>query len=106
MSYLNWHVGMKVALKDGAPVGLRSGWNYPVLGRVYTIRELFMSDGEVDVVCLLLNEVRNRKGRFIGGVCEPGFRASWFRQVEPRQTDSSIFTQMLNSSKINVGEAA
>ena len=94
MSFLDWRVGMKVGLKHGAPVGAFDGFAYPQPNQIYPIRSIFVSlAGDV---CLRLLEITNPEADYPNGRYEPGFRASWFRRVQTRQTDISIFTAMLH----------
>ena len=118
MSYLDWHVGMKVVCAN-ADTERAYGGSYkpdlnphdeqrPKVGKIYTIRAL-MAFG--NGVYLHLEEIHNRARRYafpdgISRFIEAPWHASFFRPVQPRQTDISIFTQMLNPSKINVGEPA
>jgi hypothetical protein len=107
-SYLNWHVGMKVvcANADGKRIYGDSfkpqdnGEQKPKVGKVYTIRALMAFGGGV---YLHLDEVHNspRHYLFPDGVCrhvETPWHASYFRPVQTRKTDISIFTAMLHGT--------
>lgn len=105
MSYLDWHVGMKVVAVGGAQDGPRQIKNAPAdaqipkLGCVYTIRQMNMWP---DGLTILLEELDNSHLIARGfGIIEPGFNAAKFRPVQNRKTDISIFTQMLNPSKVD-----
>lgn len=85
MSYRDWHVGMKVVCVDarGASRLLRAN-------EIYTIRFL-----EPEFVGLEEPSTWSD---------EAGAEAGWFkwrfRPVQPRQTDISMFTAMLNKDKV------
>ena len=69
---------------------------FPVLGGVYTIREIVRCADE-GPAGLKFYELTNP--RFYDGTdCD--FRADNFRPIVERKTDISIFTQMLNPSKV------
>lgn len=113
MSYLDWHVGMKVVcVADPDRIALMQarvpGSNYPANNRVYTIREIRddaqWRHGEHRIV-VLLHEIDN--SHLIGkgfpenkAYCyvEPGFNANGFRPLVTRKTDISIFTAMLHGT--------
>lgn len=91
MSYLNWHVGMKVVcIKQGAwrkIAGPDYHGCFPFYGKVYTIDELIPDFNETE-------------GLYVGIVgFNPAFSAQHFRPVQPRRPDISIFTRMLNPQK-------
>lgn len=94
MSCLDWHIGMKVVLREGAPLGFYEGWTYPRFGQVYSIRQIFLS--KAGIPCIRLREVLNRDLR---AGFEPGFACKWFRPVQTRKTDISVFTALLNGQK-------
>lgn len=113
MSYLNWHVGMKVvcvASPERIAAGMRRmpGAIYPAHNGIYTIREI-RDDAQwnkgASSIVLLLAEIDN--SHFIGthsadntySYVEPGFNVRGFRPVQTRKTDISIFTAMLNPQK-------
>lgn len=109
MSYADWHAGMKVvciapAEEIAARLGEYAGARFPHHGGVYTIRDMYISNcGNVSLHLLEIDNSHLIGSEFAN---EPGFRASRFRPLETRQTDISCFTQMLNPSKVNVGEPA
>ena len=73
-------------------------YNVPAIGRVYTIRTI-----EVYVygVYLRFVEVNND---LVGGY-EPDFHWAGFRPVQPRVTDISVFTRLLNAVPSEMEEA-
>lgn len=112
MNYVDWFAGMKVVCVDTdwthpelAAYLVSRGAVLPVTGKIYTIREIGPHmDG---TICVRVREILNPVIPYPGFKDgEPSFEARRFRPVQPRQTDISIFTQMLNPSKINVGEPA
>lgn len=109
MSYTSWHVGMKVVCVQAYPnIAVYGDETVPRAGRVYTIREIGPAPGDGEI-CVLLSEIVNQTRiyvhrstgeKFLG---EPGFAAGYFRPVEVRKTDISIFTRMLEPKKGRVG---
>lgn len=115
MSYLDWHVGMKVVCIASAEtianmMRVIPDAIWPAHGVVYTIREI-RDDGAItntdSRVVVLLSEIDN--SHFIGvrrgnqfGYVEPGFSASGFRPLQHRKTDISIFTAMLHDQRQKV----
>ena len=93
-----FHVGQKVVcIDDRWP---HTQWalkvpNKPVAGRVYTIREVYLS--ALGKPAVLLNEIRNSPRPFLHGliVGEGSFHSRRFKPVIERKTDISIFTRML-----------
>jgi hypothetical protein len=75
----------------------------PEVGRVYTIREIgYLYPSPLhDHLCVRLVEVVNRPllYAFCDEPLETAFGVSRFRRVQPRKTDISIFTAMLNPKK-------
>jgi hypothetical protein len=94
MSYLDWHVGMKVVCVDDD-----ADWTYhaPIkAGQTYTIRSVWPHPYTAEIgVCL--REVTNPVHPEAG--IEIGYEARRFRPLVARKTDISIFTQMLTGSK-------
>lgn len=101
MSYTSWHVGMKVVCvqTQEASRAREEGVILPEIGRVYTIRYIGPSDFWPGIF-IRLNEVRNGPHHLDGE--EPSFYHGWFRPVQDRSTDISIFTRMLNPQKQDV----
>lgn len=97
MSYLDWHVGMKVvSLCDRAH---RSAPSFSIKrGAVYTIRNIYTCPVADEVGVLLAEMVLPE---FLTGV-EFGWRISRFRPVQTRKTDISIFEAMLTGAKTKV----
>lgn len=87
---MNFRVGQKVVCIDDSinPCGLAA--DYPVRGRVYTVRSIH-PDGDA----IFLIEVVNT---LFGGM-EPCFLNHRFRPVVERKTDVSIFKAILDSVK-------
>lgn len=120
MSYLNWHVGMKVVCvaaqeRINAIVASLPGSVYPTSGKIYTIREIRddspLTNGKTQIVVLLC-EIDNSHlvGRVLkpGTKCfvEPGFNPNGFRPVQTRKTDISIFNRILLNPHIRISEDA
>lgn len=93
MSYLDWHVGMKVVC-----VSADSGSRHkPIFeGRVYTIRRVWPHPLTREIG-VLLQEVVNEIHPSYG--IERGYRAKRFRPVQTRKTNIAIFTAMLDGAK-------
>lgn len=102
MSHVDWFVGMDVVCTEDTTrlsTDVRLFPAMPEKGKVYSISLITTFAGEVGIQ---LHGVANPIFRNTQGL----FPARWFRPVERRQTDISCFTQMLNPSKIKVGEPA
>lgn len=67
----------------------------PVVGGVYTIREVLHDD--YDCIAFCFEEIINRKFRYIDGFSETYFWANKLRPVQTRKTDISIFHEILKS---------
>lgn len=79
-----FYVGQKVVCVKNNPEPLgRDVW--VVVGDVYTIAEVFTSWGEESV----------RLVEAPAKVNEPGWVGNWFRPVQEKKTDISIFTDLL-----------
>jgi hypothetical protein len=97
----NFRVGQKVVMYRSFGEGTRlraelEGVVLPVMGPVYTVREID-PDTSNGYVCIRLVEIRN--GPHIEDGIEPSFEAALFRPVVERKTSISIFRAMLNPSK-------
>lgn len=72
----------------------------PKFGEVYTIRSIEI---DADGPGIRLIEIVNQKQIYRDGAsllwCECNYAAAGFRPVEPRKTDISIFTGMLNPKR-------
>lgn len=93
-----FHVGQKVAcvLQPQHPWYLNKCPNRPVKDGVYTIREIMFVEG---VMGFLLGELLNPARPWSNApFSEPGFHHGFFRPVDERKTDISIFTKMLTGS--------
>lgn len=102
MNYRDWQVGMQVVcIEDTTRISadVRLFPAMPEKGKVYAISFITTALAEVGIHVHGIDNplLGNRQGLF---------PARWFRPVQPRKTDISCFTQMLNPSKINVGEPA
>lgn len=95
MSYLDWHVGMKVVCVDSdSGPGVWDECEQPVIGEVYTIRSIITDDeGWVIVHLDEIQRTERSVGRW-GPLA--GYAAYRFRPVQTRKTDISIFTAMLD----------
>ena len=92
----SFQVGDKV-VRIGGAVRRNLPANYPQIGVVYTIRAINVySDNDV---ILLLKEIDNSHMVPEYWKIEPGFQACYFRRVTDRETDISIFTDMLIGNK-------
>lgn len=105
MSYLNWHVGMKVECINGT-FGDRNhprlmGCQWPEIGVVYTIRSIgFATASYGKGVIIWLEEIHNPSVKFRDlPEMEMAFAASFFRPVQTRKTSIEVFTRMLNHQK-------
>lgn len=108
---MGWHVGMQVVCVEAITAKGYGDEHLPQVGSTYTIRKMSIDDF-TGMACIwlveLVNEERKYEHRITGNsfIVEPAFHCFYFRPVETRQTDISCFTQMLNPSKVNVGEPA
>lgn len=114
MPYLDWKVGDRVVFV--APHGVvelfLSGWRriVPGLGKIRLRHRL--QAGEVYRIEALVTHSDARTGEQIVCVFLKGFRfiergnvafpAAWFRKVQPRKTDISIFTDLLHDRPVEV----
>ena len=90
MSGWRFHVGQKVVYVDGSKPNLSwDGHTIPVLGAVYTVRELISWQG---LDGLLLHEISNPVSAGSGLEC--GFLAHRFRPVQT--TSIEVFRALLN----------
>lgn len=100
MSYLDWHVGMKVVCVDGSN-RYASNIVLPKAGTVYTIRKIVASWPHWLTAkpkpAIWLEEIVRPVG--LHGVEHP-YGADRFRPVQTKKTDISIFTVMLDPSKV------
>lgn len=79
----------------------------PEIGVVYTISKIII--GEIEKkVCIALKELPEQRISFVwnGVVCNGivHFDPNCFRPVQPRDTDISVFTDMLDTAPAKVGE--
>lgn len=97
--YLDWKVGDRVVCIDDLweNKNTHSGRAYPECGRVYTIASMAVDIVVHGVLCRgLWIGVSEVSGNWDG---EPEFSAKCFRKVQPRETDISCFTALLNGAK-------
>jgi hypothetical protein len=102
----DFHVGQKVVCVD-APKPLFTKWKatdffVPIIGQVYTLRDVFIEDRYANAPVILyvrLCEIQNKSVETYTGPYEPAFGASHFRPLLPRKTNISIFTAMLNPQR-------
>ena len=104
-NYTSWHVGMKVVF-----VG------YPETARTFhgdreIKRKQWLEIGEVRTILAIAVRERYANSRWAGpsiyvGCDDPQYGPVWhhcsgFRPVQPRKTDISIFTAMLNTQPVS-----
>lgn len=101
MSYLDWHVGMKVVCieMNVRNADVRLFPDLPQKGRVYTVSRITTAfTGEIGIQLREVNTpIVGRKHKKQGL-----FPARWFRPVQKRKSDISIFTAMLNDQRSKV----
>lgn len=105
MSYLDWHVGMKVVcVNDNYRVSLVTRRWFGLMkrdirilhnlnkGDTYTITGMvkLQADGGIELVAIFVDGARH-----FGLPVEWPFPATLFRKIETRKTDISIFTALL-----------
>lgn len=107
MSYLDWHVGMKVVCVDDeatekyTPYSVRASAGMDGLqrNRVYTIREIGRWRGALVVwLAEIVRPIAAGEEKY----GEPGYAAARFRPTLTRKTDISIFKAMLSDTKQKV----
>ena len=101
MSYLDWHVGMKVVCVIGGGHRWHEDMESLAEGGVYTIRGMNINPatGNLNV---LVDEIRNPARQCAEGFGEPYYGARRFRPVQTRKTDISIFEAMLTGARPKV----
>jgi hypothetical protein len=102
VSYLDWHVGMKVVCIDDDyghidPDDDAFREIRPVKVKDYTIRDIGI--GSTGLATIRVEEIINAPMVYSDGYAEVSFYAFRFRPVQTRKTDISIFTSMLNGAK-------
>ena len=102
-SSIDWHVGMKVVRVAEFQRQI-PGHKYPLVGGVYTIREIFVSP--LGKVIILLQEVRNPSEPSNMVIREYGFDAEKFRPVQKHKTSIEIFNRILLNPRIRISEDA
>ena len=88
---------MKVVCIKAASRVAYSGSHPSIVGRIYTVREVYVCPA-LGTLGLRFEEHINPVHPMYGIEC--GYSAERFRPVVERKTDISIFTQMLNPSKV------
>lgn len=89
-----------VCIRDDFLEGYAHIETRPVVGGIYTIREIDPNYPKAKSACLValrLVEIRNPVLPYIEGEYEAAWNYERFRPVEPRKTDISIFTDMLKT---------
>ena len=79
-----------------------NGESVPSIGSVYTIREILC---EIEWIFFRLVEIENKPLPYRDGTCECAFNAVTFRPVQPRATDISVFTRLLNTAPSEMEDA-
>jgi hypothetical protein len=98
----NLEVGQKVVyVNDKAVIPYQTGPEELVLGRIYTIRKVFMFKDYCgfNSVCVLVDEIRRPDRDEDGNPIDIPFYAWRFKPVKTTKTDISVFTQILDSIK-------
>lgn len=72
---------------------------HPQFGIVYTVRAINLHEGEYYLVFF---EIRNRVYPYLDGTFEMDYCAKCFAPVVERETDISIFTDMLTDILVGV----
>lgn len=106
---MTFHVGQKVVMINrdtnyDKSVGIK-GWPECInVDGVYTVRDVDTRAAELGWPVVLRFEEHvfktHQDPRY--GIWEPGFPGDCFRPVTDRQTDISVFTEMLHTSKVHV----
>lgn len=71
---------------------------YPEVGGIYTIRGFQDTLKDDELIFIWLEEIVNPPVEWENGTYEPSFDLRGFRPV--RKTDISVFTEMLNPTKV------
>ena len=90
-------IGQQVVCIDDNFAPARRLFKLPVKGQIYTIRGFMDEDG--DDLAVWLEEIVNNPAHFRDGFGECSFYVWRFRPL--KATDISIFTAILNNTKIN-----
>lgn len=104
MSYIDWHVGMKVVCVDDEPwPEFKSEMDGLTSGQVYTIRKVGLDPYPgFPGVGVWLDEIHRPLDKGFEQYGEASFSAARFRPVQTRKTDISIFEAMLTGAKTKV----
>lgn len=98
MSYLDWHVGMKVVCVKGGRHRYHEDTIALVEGKIYTLAELLINPATGNLNVRLV-EVRNTERDCAEGFGEPRYGAISFRPVQKRATSIEVFRALLNPTK-------
>lgn len=71
----------------------------PVVGTVYTVRDVELGKGHRDRVFIRLVEIVNAPQLYDGGVRECSFDALGFRPLRNRSTDITLFKELVDEVK-------
>ena len=102
---MTWYVGQKIVCIDNVYEGFTRITNRPyiytwkntlVIGNVYTIGAIYNPDNPNNDIALKLVELMGRKGR--------GVPAILFKPLLEKETDISIFIDMLNKHNMEMVE--
>ncbi len=104
----NWHIGQKVVcIKSYTKVWAswihHFGYIVPIEGNIYTIKEIFTDSAQlrcynqVGNVCFRFNEICN-----VFWDEELGYDQMNFRPLVEKETDISIFTDMLETKETEI----
>lgn len=95
MSYLNWHVGMKVVCVDPRPIP-----DELVYGEIYTISWIGITgDNQVSIDLVEIPAPEDEENW-------RGYVPEGFKPVKTRKTDISIFTRILSNPHVRIREDA
>lgn len=94
------YVGQKVVCSAQAPFDRVPNKNYPEPEGIYTIRKVVLTKS--GYVAFLLDEIRNIEHSYLGQ--EPYFNSHYFKPLESRKTDISIFKEIANNPSLKISE--
>lgn len=99
-----WAVpGAKVVCVEPSPAASFYGWEkLPVVGEVYTIRDIVFPDGGTP--CIRLDEISNAVSEYFYGPAECSFKIARFRPLisKTQEQDVALFEPLLNSKSVEV----
>lgn len=88
-----FHVGQRVVYIGHKGHGKFEGYQYPELGKVYTVRQIGPDNPAVILIFGIDNSKPFRDW-------EPGFNYTGFRPVFERKTSIAIFHEILNTQRV------